>query len=171
MPLSALTPAPARMKRRSVDEAITLTTGFVGQSSLRLGQCLGPWQESSLRSEGKLRRFIFRIARYLVVFSGDPPFNNYSPDEVARRFGCTIGMSPDRRRRGHASPCFSPPTLPPQRKGRMRIDGRSGLRGCGFHCDAEATNLPVKLDVLIIMRSLWGVDAAELVFPNHRFRH
>jgi hypothetical protein len=34
----------------------------------------------------------------------------------------------------------------------MRIDDRSGLRRCGFHCDAEGTNFPVKSDVLVIMR-------------------
>jgi hypothetical protein len=53
----------------------------------------------------------------------------------------------------------------------MRIDDRNGLWDCGFYFDAEAANLSANLDALIIMRSLWRVDTAGRVFPNHRFRH
>lgn len=44
--------------------------------------------------------------------------------------------------------------VPTIQKSRMRVDDRSGWLGCGFHFDAEAINLPVKLDALIFPRSV-----------------
>jgi hypothetical protein len=109
---------------------------------------------------GKLRRLHSRIARYLVIPNDAPSFNNYSPmgRQVALRNVCLW------TRRGHASPCFSAPTLPPRRKSSVRIDDRRGLWHSGCCCDAEATNRPARLGTLIRCGT-----CGDLTAPNWPF--